>query len=107
MRHQKNGDLARAIEILGLSSPFSLLDIKRAYKERAMEFHPDRGIPGSEGEEGMKEINWAYRTLLERFEHLKISLDLLISSSRSDEEKIRNRFYYDWMPPDDKEVETA
>lgn len=107
MKHQKRDDLIRAIKILGLSPPFSLLDIKKAYKTRAKSVHPDRDPSNLKEDEGMKELNWAYHLLLHTFEQVKVPLDLFISSTQTEEDWIRNRFYYDWMPPEDKEVETA
>ncbi len=107
MRRKKSDELIRAIEILGLTPPFSLLDIKKAYKERAKELHPDRATRRSGGEEEMRKVNGAYHILLKQFEQLKVPLDLFLASSQSDEERIRNRFYYDWMPPKDEEVETV
>ena len=106
MRHRKSDDLIRAIEILDLTPPFSLLDIKKAYKNRAMTLHPDRR-DATVGEEGMKQVNWAYQILRKHVERIKVPLDLFLESSQSDEERIQNRFYYDWMPPKDKEVETV
>jgi len=107
MKHLKSDDLVRAIKILELAAPFSLLDIKKAYKERAKALHPDRAPSESKEEKGIKEVNWAYHTLLTHFERVKVPLDLLLSSSQTEEEWIRRRFYYDWTPPEDKEVETA
>ena len=107
MKHRKSDDLIRAIEILDLTPPFSLLDINKAYKDRAMVLHPDRRAVESGEEEEMKRVNWAYQILRKHVERIKVPLDLFLESSRTDEERIQNRFYYDWMPPKDKEVETA
>ena len=39
---EKAKALKKAMGILGLTSPFSRLDIKRAYKDLAKRYHPDR-----------------------------------------------------------------
>lgn len=104
--NQKN-DLRQAIKILKLSSPFSLLDIKEAYKKRAKDLHPDRQPEGLEISMGMEKVNWAYHTLLTHIEQVKIPLSLLASSAQTEEERIKERFYYDWMPPKQKKDETA
>jgi|GEM_PF-1699809 len=104
---RKNDDLKKAIKILGLSQPFSLLDIKEALKKRAKDLHPDRHPAGLKAEIGMKEVNWAYHVLLNRFEQVKIPLSLLVSSAQTEEERLKERFYYDWMPPKHKGDETV
>jgi hypothetical protein len=106
MKQQKSDDVIRAIKILNLATPFSILDIKNAYKARAKALHPDRDSSDFKGEEGMKEVNWAYHLLLKHLEQVKVPLDLILSTSQTDEEWLKKRFYYDWMPPE-KEVETA
>lgn len=52
-------------EILGLQRNASLEDIKRAYRQLAMQFHPDRVAPEKkkEAEERFKEISEAYAVL--------------------------------------------
>lgn len=46
-----------ALQLLGLTGTLSQADIKRAYKRKAQEFHPDRNPAGLEL---MKMINVAY-----------------------------------------------
>ena len=93
----------KAMDILGLTSPFSRLDIKRAYKDLAKRYHPDRNPQDINTKKKMTQLNWAYQTLLTDFDSLKIPLAMLLSSSLSDEERLKRKFYYDWMPPGDKE----
>ena len=55
-------------EILGLSRDASESDIKKAYKQLAMRYHPDRQANKSdkekkEAEEKFKEVSWAYSIL--------------------------------------------
>jgi curved DNA-binding protein CbpA len=106
MKHREN-DLKQAIEILKLTPPFSLLDIKNAYKYYAKQLHPDKhpDPPGTLQE--MERLNWAYHLLMTHFERLKVPWALLTASAQSEEERIQARFYYDWMPPHPKEKETA
>ena len=49
-------------EVLGLSRDSNERDIKKAYRAKAMEFHPDRN-PGTEAEEKFKEASEAYEVL--------------------------------------------
>jgi DnaJ-class molecular chaperone len=55
-------EIDRARRLLGLRDAASLDEIRRAYREKASRHHPDKG---SEDDEQMKEINWAYELLME------------------------------------------
>ena len=48
---------------LGVSKWASEADIKKAYKKKAMEHHPDRNVGDKKSEAKFKEINEAYQTL--------------------------------------------
>lgn len=50
-------------KILGLSPSASLNDIKKAYKDLAARYHPDKAGRNKAAEEKLKEINEAYETL--------------------------------------------
>lgn len=50
-------------DILWISKTASKDEIKKAYKKKAMEYHPDRNKNNPEAEEMFKKINWAYDTL--------------------------------------------
>jgi curved DNA-binding protein CbpA len=96
---EKAKALKKAMNILELTSPLSLIDIKNAYKTLAKRYHPDRNPQDSNTGKKMKQLNWAYQMLLSDFESIKIPLSMLLSETLSDEERIKQKFYYDWMPP--------
>ena len=52
-----------ALDIMGLSPPITLDEIKAAYKELAKKYHPDRNPDNPEAEEKLKDINMAYTLL--------------------------------------------
>lgn len=52
-----------ALEIMGLSAPITLDEIKVAYKELAKKWHPDVNRNDPEAEEKLKDINMAYTVL--------------------------------------------
>ncbi|MCF8069102.1 MAG: DnaJ domain-containing protein [Desulfobacterales bacterium] len=50
-------------EILNLTPNSPKIDIKRAYRRMAMEYHPDHNANNPESEEIFKKIQWAYEEL--------------------------------------------
>src|SRR5271170_4327981 len=48
--------------ILGVKSTASEAEIKKAYRKKALQYHPDKN-PSATAEETFKEINKAYETL--------------------------------------------
>ncbi|TAL27539.1 MAG: molecular chaperone DnaJ [Nitrospirae bacterium] len=50
-------------EILGVSRDASEADLKKAYRQLAMQYHPDRNPDNKESEDKFKEINEAYSCL--------------------------------------------
>ncbi len=106
MKNTKD-DVTLAIDILGLTPPFSLHDLKKAYKERAKHHHPDLQPDGETSRQEMERVIWAYHFLLKNLECVKVPLSLLITTARTEEERIKERFFYDWMPPSQKGDETA
>lgn len=50
-------------DVLGVSKSASDTEIKKAYKKKAMEYHPDRNKWDKKAEEKFKEINEAYQVL--------------------------------------------
>lgn len=58
-------EIDRARRLLGLGEAATLKDIKRAYRQKAFQHHPDTGKAEPQGDETMKELNWAYRLLTE------------------------------------------
>lgn len=53
----------QAMDIMGLSPPVNLEDIKQRYKQLAKKYHPDLNNGCSESEELLKRVNMAYTVL--------------------------------------------
>lgn len=50
-------------DILGVSKTATESEIKKAYKKKALEYHPDRNKGDKHAETKFKEVNEAYQTL--------------------------------------------
>jgi curved DNA-binding protein CbpA len=48
---------------LGVSKTATEAEIKKAYKKKAMQYHPDKNAGDKKAEAKFKEINEAYQTL--------------------------------------------
>lgn len=53
-------------DILGVSKNAAAAEIKKAYRKKALEYHPDRNKGNSRAEEQFKEINEAYAVLSDK-----------------------------------------
>ena len=55
--------MANYYDILGVSKSSSQSEIKKAFRKKAMEYHPDRNQDNPQAEEKFKEVNEAYAVL--------------------------------------------
>ena len=57
----------KCVDVLGISLPIKIENIKKAYKKLVKIFHPDVNKDGKKAEKKFREINEAYRILLKKF----------------------------------------
>ena len=57
----------KCIDVLGISMPIKINNIKKAYKKLVKIFHPDVNKDGKKAEKKFREINEAYKILLRKF----------------------------------------
>ncbi|HFG7810641.1 TPA: J domain-containing protein [Salmonella enterica subsp. enterica serovar Java] len=60
-------NIQQALNIFGLSGELTAQDVKKAYKQAALKFHPDRNPVGAEM---MKAVNAAFDFLMENIDRL-------------------------------------
>ena len=69
-------EIDRARKLLGLWDYASLQDIKRAYRKKAFQYHPDKcSHDNNQSEEKMKSLNQSYQLLVEYCSRYKYSFE--------------------------------
>ena len=61
-------EVDRARKLLGLRDRATLEEIKQAYRKMAFRYHPDGKTEVDENDHMMKQLNWAYKLLLDYVE---------------------------------------
>lgn len=91
-------DIDEARKQLGLREAATLQEIKRAYRERAHRYHPDRGGKETSSGENMKELNRAYELLTEYCSLYKYTFTREdVARAYPEEEYHRKYTYYGWF----------
>ncbi|MFY0625085.1 MAG: DnaJ domain-containing protein [Reichenbachiella sp.] len=75
--------MATYYDVLGIESNATQVEIKRAYKEKALIYHPDRNSGDSNMEELFKEINTAYQILSNSYSRSNYDLMLKYGNQTS------------------------
>jgi curved DNA-binding protein CbpA len=83
-------ELCRAVTTLGLGERASLGEIKRRHRQLVKLHHPDTG--SAEPPEKIREINAAYRTLLDYLAEYRFSFDEKDFYEQCPEERLRKQF---------------
>jgi len=90
-------EIDRARRLLDLGDRATVKAIKHAYRLKAFQYHPDTGKAEPQGEDMMKELNWAYRLLMEYCNSYSYSFkEEDIVSTYPYDEYLRTH-YYDWF----------
>ncbi len=76
-------------QILGLEAFASIEDIKKAYRELAKKFHPDKNPGDKHAEEKFKEISSAYEILSDAQKRSAYDLSIHEEQNRIEQERIR------------------
>ena len=68
-------EISKAYNVLRLPNPSSKLEIRRAYKKLAIQFHPDKN-PNPDSNKHFQDVSNAYQTLMKQSDssfHSKLS----------------------------------
>ncbi len=90
-------EIDKARRLLGLGDRATLKEIKQAYRKMAFRYHPDSGGKGAEGQEMMKQLNWAYRLLLDYCADYSYSFTEEDVVRTDFYEEYLRKFYHDWF----------
>lgn len=75
---------------LGVIASASIDEIKKAYRELAKQFHPDKNPGNKSAEEKFKEISSAYETLSDAQKRAAYDAKLAEETNRIEQERIQN-----------------
>jgi len=91
-------DIDKARRLLGLGEFASLKDTRRAYRKKAMLYHPDKSDgQNAQGEEIMKSVNQAYKLVVGYCSQYEYSFkEEDISRAYPDDAYLR-RYVYGWF----------
>ncbi len=90
-------EIDRVRRLLELGEAATLKDIKRAYRQKAFQHHPDTGKSEQQGEETMKELNCAYRQLMEYCDTYSYSFKEEDVARTYPEERLMRRYGRGWF----------
>ena len=91
-------EINKARRLLGLEEAATLKETKQAYRRNSFRHHPDRSrVENSPDEEMMKQLNWAYKLLMEYCTHYKYSFrEEDVARTYPHDEYLR-KYYYGWF----------
>ncbi|HIJ86973.1 MAG TPA: J domain-containing protein [Desulfuromonadales bacterium] len=86
-------DLLEAVQTLGLHERSTISEIKSRHRELVKRYHPDTGH--ADGQEAIRNINAAFRVLLDYIEEYRLSFTEEEFYEQNPEERIRRQFMND------------
>ena len=90
-------EIVKARNLLGLGEYATLKQVKKAYRKKAFQYHPDREGKGVQGEEMMKELNWAYKLLMDYCTNYNYSFKEQDVARVYPFDEYLRKFYHGWF----------
>ena len=91
-------EIDKARNLLGLWDRATLKEIKQAYRKMTFRYHPDRKTQvGAEGDDMMKQLNWAYKLLLDYVSKYSFSFTKEDVAKCYPDEELLRRFRDGWF----------
>ena len=88
----KRQRIISARDLLGLGESATIAEIKKAYRDKAKEHHPDTAEPNRSDEVGMHRLTEAYDILLDYCQSFRFPLELSDDNLADDEDWWMDRF---------------
>ncbi|MGP1593959.1 MAG: DnaJ domain-containing protein [Treponema sp.] len=85
-------------EVLGVSRSASDEEIKKAYRAKALQYHPDKNQGNAAAEEMFKKINEAYSVLSDKNKRAAYDFSTSTDNSRQDSHAGGSTYYYYHSP---------
>ena len=97
----RRDEIIKARKTLGLAPEATIAEIKQAYRELSLKYHPDKssGTDRKKNEEKFKELNSANRVLMEYCMEHRFRFDEAGSGTEAKDSHLRDhmkRFYDGW-----------
>jgi len=90
-------EVDKARRWLGLGERATLKEIKQAYRRKAFQHHPNRGGNGPQDEETMKELNQAYKLLIDYCANYSYSFSEEDVARTYPYDEYLRKYYYGWF----------
>ncbi|MDY6910893.1 MAG: J domain-containing protein [Chloroflexota bacterium] len=87
----------KARRLLGLGERATLKEVEQAYRRKVFQHHPDRGGTGSHDEEIMKDMNQAYKLLIDYCANFSYSFSEKDVAKTYLYDKYLRTYYYGWF----------
>jgi len=90
-------EVDKARRLLGLGERATLKEVKQAYRQKAFQYHPDSGGNGPQDEEIMKELNQAYKLLIDYCANYSYSFSEEDVARTYPYDEYLRKYYYGWF----------
>jgi len=90
-------EIDKARKLLRLRDRATLEEVKQAYRKMAFRYHPDGKAQADEDGDMMKQLNWAYKLLLDYVSKYSYSFTEEDVAKRYPDEELIRRFRDGWF----------
>ena len=90
-------NLTKSCDILGLTLPFTLKELKKAYYKTALKHHPDKNIVNNSSNKNINEINIYFHEIQDAYKFLNDYLKVYNRENNNEEENDNDNISYEYI----------